>query len=133
MDSLRQTVESSLRLLARECPWHWKQLERLLAGQSLNVWIAPEHFALVCDPCELRVGDTVEHPTARFRCDRPALLPLLHGEKSALNALERGEVDMRAPVNVLLILADAFAIYLAGALRSPSHFALLHQLKGTGQ
>jgi len=126
---VKTLAERSLRALAQECPWHLDALARALAKQRIAVQIGDERFGMMVMDGAPRVVDDVKEATAELWCEREVLPELLRGRCTPLLALEHGRADARATVEVLLVLADALRIFVAGAMRSPRHVELLESIQ----
>lgn len=129
MVDVRTLAERSLCALAEQCPWHYDALGRALAEQRIGVRIGCERFGVVVMGGEPRLVDFMPDPTAELWCEPGVLRALLRGQCTPLGALERGWADVRAEVEVLLALAEALKIFLAGALRSSRHVELLGRIQ----
>jgi hypothetical protein len=126
---VRMLAERSLLALAEQCPRHYGALARTLADQRIGVRIGRERFGVVVMGGEPRVVDFMPEPTAELWCEPSVLRALLRGLCTPLRALEQGFADVRAEVEVLLVLADALKIFLAGAMRSSRHVELLERIQ----
>ena len=122
-------IARSLALLEREHALAFAALRASLRGQRLRLEIGAERFSVTHDADTLRLGAPEGGSTVELRTTRQTLLALVEHETSLLEAVLRGRLELRGTVPALARFHDALALYLHGAVRSPSFPALLPELR----
>lgn len=122
----RALVGRSLEVLRREHPVAYGRMCRALSGTAVTLRVDRESMTLSFAG-EHSLGD--ESPAAvEFRSSRAALLAMLRGRVSLVDAILRGRADLRGPVEAIARFHDGLMLYLHGAVRAPSFPALVHEL-----
>jgi hypothetical protein len=95
----------------------------------VNVEIAPRSLAPHVVEGRLVVGDPLDAPRVTVRTTLAATLALLEARCTLVEAVARGQLDVRGDADALDAAADAFALFLHGLVRAPSSPRLLEALR----
>jgi hypothetical protein len=132
MDSACRTLEAALTLLQADAPAAYFRILAELDGLAIALQVDDEPFAVRCTRHGLQLesgtrdGDAL--PVA-LQTSRRAIVALIDGEVSLLDAVLARQLALRAEVRVLDRLARAGRAFAEGALRSRRMRALLDDFR----
>ena len=136
MSSSSSADRPATRLVARafdvlhaEAPVHAGLLCEALAGLAVHADIGGERLAPRVAGGRLAVTDPAGPAAVSLRTSLGTMLALLDARRTLLEAITRGELDVRGPADALDAVADAFSTFLHGLVRAPSGALLLDELR----
>lgn len=128
-----ELARRSLDILAREHPQAHAALARRLAGLAAALRIDGERVILQVEAGVPVISTGAAEVEVELRATRRALLRLLDGEASLLDAVRDGSVALSGGIGALARFHDALLDYLRGAVRCPSFPPLLDDLRAQAQ
>lgn len=120
----RPFLARSLEVLASQAPAAYAGLERALAGHPIRLEVDGQRSVLSFEGSRHRLAEEGEAHTL-LRTDRAAILDLVAGRISLVEALRSERLWLQGHPSRLARLDEALRIYLAGAVRAPAFGALL--------
>lgn len=125
----RRLLDAAFTVLHDEAPAHHRQLRDTLAALIVHVVVGGEALAPAVAADRLTVGDPRAPPHVTIRTELATVLALFEARRSILEAVARGELDVRGTADALDAAAAAFSQFLHGLVRAPSSAALLDELR----
>jgi len=125
----RRLLGAAFDVLHDEAHDHHERVRTSLAALPVNVTVGDESLAPRLAHGRLVAGDPREAARVAIRTSLATVLALLDGRRTVLEAITRGELEVRGTADALDAAADAFAGFLHGLVRSPSSPGLLVQLR----
>lgn len=132
MDSACRTLETALALLQADAPAAYFRILAELDGLAIALRVEAEPFAVrgTRHGLQLEAGAPAgAAPSIELQTSRRAIVALIDGELSLLDAVLARELALRAEVRVLDRLARAGRAFAEGALRSRRMRALLDDFR----
>lgn len=124
-------LERSLEVLASQAPAAYAALEGALAGLPLRLEVDGRSSVLSFEEGRHRLAGDGESRVL-LRTDRAAILDLVAGRISLVEALRSERLWLQGRPAHLARLDAALRLYLAGAVRAPACAVLLSAYRGTG-
>jgi hypothetical protein len=125
----RRLLRDAFAVLRDEAAAHHAMLCGALAALPVNVAVGGEALAPQVTGDELAVGDPCEAPRVAIATRLATVLALLEARYTVVEAVARGDLDLRGTADALDAAADAFAVFLHGLVRAPSSARLLDELR----
>ncbi len=136
MSSNSSADRPAARLLGRafavlhaEAPVHADLLCEALARLAVHAQIGAERLAPRVRGGQLVIAAPAGPADVTLRTSLPAMLALLDARRTLVEAVTRGELDVRGAAGALDAAADAFTTFLHGLVRAPSAASLLDELR----
>jgi hypothetical protein len=116
----REALLRSLAAIRTECLPAYIQLLDALQGLAIDCDIGQERFCVFGSE-NIVIGEIgLIPPSATVRCTRKAILAIIDGDLAVLDAVKKGQLDIRADIPILLRLAQAQRAFAEGAARARS-------------
>lgn len=125
----RRLLGDAFAVLRAEAAAHHAMLCDALAPLPVNVTVGDEALAPQVTGAGLAVGDPCEAPRVAIETRLATVLALLEARCTVIEAVARGDLDLRGTADALDAAADAFAVFLHGLVRAPSSARLLDELR----
>lgn len=116
-------------VLHAEAPVHAELLCEALARLAVHALIGAERLAPGVRGGRLVVAAPAGRADVTLCTSLPAMLALLEARQTLVEAVTRGELDVRGAAGALDAAADAFTTFLHGLVRAPSSAHLLDELR----
>ena len=120
----RRFLERSLELLERQAPVDHRALVRAVAPREVAVVVDGEAVGLAFAGGGVAVAP-LARPAVELRTSRAAILELLLGGATLLEAILDDRFFLRGAPGDLVAFDEGFRCYLRGAVRAPSFPSLL--------
>jgi hypothetical protein len=117
----------SLELLELQAPGAYVALWQRLRGVELGISVDGERLVMVSTRRGLQVRMAMKAPALALATRRATLCALLAGQGSLLDAVLADQVVLRGSVDELVVVDEALALYLNGAVRSSGFPALFRE------
>lgn len=118
-DHFHRHLSAALATVRRETPDLYAATARAFGPRTVSATVDDESLAIVRDGDALRIVAPTPSPTVAARSTHAALCEILAGQRTILDALWHGALDLRGTVDDLLALEHALRTFLQGAVRSP--------------
>jgi hypothetical protein len=132
--SFARFLERSFALLAAECPLAHARMCALLAPRRIRAQVdgevVPVRFTREAPELE---GDAGAAATVEVRASHRAILDLLDGKTTLIEAVEEGALFLRGAPADLAAFHDGFLAYVHGAVRAWSFPELLREYRARHQ
>jgi hypothetical protein len=127
--SFASFLARSLTLLERELPWGYAAVCRALGEREVLIEVDGEKTPVMATGSVLRVERSSRAPVVECRTSRRAIVDLVDGKMTLVEAVESELVWLSGTVDDLLAFHDGLMAYLGGAVRSPSFVGLLGEFR----
>jgi hypothetical protein len=125
----RRLLGKAFAVLRAEAAVHHAMLCDALAALPANVRVGGEALAPRIDGGQLVVGDPWEAARVAIDTHLATVLALLEARCTVVEAVARGDLDLRGAADALDAAAGAFSVFLHGLVRAPSSPRLLDELR----
>jgi hypothetical protein len=127
-------LDAAFAILRNEAAAHHDRLCAALAALTIDVVVGDERLAPRVGAGRIAVGEP-HGPAARgaahvtIQTDLAAVLALLEAQRTLVESVTRGALDVRGSADALAAAADALSTFWHGLVRAPSSASLLDELR----